>query len=267
MGRDRLPKAVTKRARALVTAFEKASKHLSTEEGVHEARVALRRLRSLWRVAEALGDRKAERLRRKAGRTARALGDARELDVLAGRLAQEAGSHGLGELSATGWLDQIEAARCLALGKAEESVQRKRHAKWLESAKAWSKKKARLDLDQAALEVLVADHLAAIAAYREAATPDSLHQLRIRAKRLRYLLETLPGRSALVQQAIHDLTQVQDLLGEARDARAAAVGAERRGLSEYAKWLLGQASEDEERGLAASAKLVEDLSPRVALLV
>lgn len=227
----------------------------SDPEGLHDLRVALRRLRSWLRAFRPQFD---DTLRRKARKRltalARATGAARDAEVAVAWLAALGPLRGPAAISAQqGVVDESTAARRAAarvLGR--------------ELPRVLAALRAQLSLTAASSRVTVgararpaAPVIAAVvrgeAAFleRALARADSLsrttelHRARIEGKRLRYLLEPL-GRRRGIADIDRALTSMQDVLGAMRDAhvlsgrfattRSLAAAAKRAERSEFARF-------------------------------
>jgi CHAD domain-containing protein len=220
-----LPAALVARtqARALAAEAAGALARLSAPEdpeALHDARVALRRLRSWLRAFEAeagVPGSVAGRLRR----LARSTGAARDLEVAVERLAELA--------------RRSRGDRRAALERLARDLARRRDAGRpalvAEAARRWRVLQRPLEraLRADPLEIaprfatLVAGRIAAAAApFRKPPPPASdwpaLHQLRIAGKRVRYLLEPLRDAAPASQRALKALKELQEHLGAVNDA-------------------------------------------------
>ena len=206
-------------------------------EYVHQARVALRRMRAVLRLA-----RRAcvlpPALQAGLRALAAALGPARDWDVMCGEtwptIAQQCADD-CACASETARLEahraSVRAAMREALTAAQPGVWLLDMARWL-FARGWRDAPAvqrRLQLSPLAnwaRDTLRRGHRAVLHDARRfaALTPEARHALRIRIKRLRYALEfflTLyPGRGHARLLAL--LREMQDALGRANDAHVAA---------------------------------------------
>jgi CHAD domain-containing protein len=204
-------------------------------EGVHQARVGIRRLRSdLW-TARSLTDRGVVRpLRRELRWLMGQFGDVRDLDVLLERLHRDLA---LLDQHARGGAEDVlaEAAkdRAAAYQRLREALRTQRCGDLLRetvrvvAAPPFTGRAAR---DPASEEVpkLVKKPLRDLRrdARKLGPSPDdeSLHRLRIDAKRVRYAAElAAPVAGKQARRAARGLAQVQDVLGDHHDAIAAAV--------------------------------------------
>lgn len=213
------------------------SKPIDDSEYVHQARVALRRLRALLRLARracALPPALQAGLRALVA----ALGPARDWDVMCTQtwpaIAQQL-TDAPARAAETARLEahraSVRAAMREALAAAQPGVWLLDMARWLH-ARGWRDAAAaqrRLQLSPLAdwaRDTLRRGHRAVLhdaRCYPEL-TPEARHELRIRIKRLRYALEfflTLyPGRGHA--RLLAALREMQDALGRANDAHVAA---------------------------------------------
>jgi CHAD domain-containing protein len=217
-------------------ANEEGTREGSDIEALHRMRVATRRQRAAFRVVAPHFRRKAVRgfqdeLRTAAGR----LGAVRDLDVLieaaeAYRSSLDAEDQAALDPLLEEWRERRSAARddLLAyLGGHDYAEFKERYAEFLSSAGAGVKDAAPDDLPEPHLvrEVLPAEiwsHYARVRAYESVlgwASVETLHTLRIEAKRLRYLLESFGEvLGPAVAVAVKDVVRLQDYAGELHDA-------------------------------------------------
>lgn len=205
-------------------------------EGVHDLRVAVRRLRVAFRVFRDYVGREATRpLRRRLGRTARLLGAVRDLDVFYSKTQQYL------ETVPSGRRTELDAF--LAVWEAQHTAARAELVAWLDSrkfARFNAKFGARLqkheteagrsadtrdgDRVRDIVPIMLLSELARVRAHDElVARPDpplrELHGLRIACKRLRYTLEFFVRvLGAPAERLLGELTAVQDHLGNLQDA-------------------------------------------------
>ena len=196
-------------------------------EAVHKFRVAIRRLRSVLRSSRPMLDRVwADQLRAELDWLARALGRVRDLDVLISHLEEEVvelpNDHEAGELLLT----KLRSKRAAAQHELVETLSSERYATLLarvEEAAAGPRwvgdgvpveELARKDFDRFNRS-----------ASKLGSTPssESLHQVRIRAKRARYaaeVAEPLVGKPA--RRFVSRAKKFQDVAGEHQDSVVAA---------------------------------------------
>jgi triphosphatase len=201
-------------------------------EFVHQARVALRRLRAALRIfRDTLGAERARAWRDELGAIARALGAVRDWDVFGTEtLPPVLTIYGDARL-ARRLRRRTERRRAAERAAAREALRSPRYARaileiarWVSQADVAPAGTAK-QLRRLASRVLRRRHQRLL---REAADPGSLslearHDLRIDAKRLRYGTDALaslfgPRRVAAYLDA---LSRLQDALGEANDAATA----------------------------------------------
>lgn len=236
-------------------------------EVIHDLRVALRRLRSVWRVAEEMGDKRAKKLRQRARRQALALGEARDLDVLILRIDADRAAGHVPDPAVDDWLESLRTRREAAVRKAVKVLESAKSERWLEKTRRWADPVASdsdsddFDADTAFAELgrHIADHARTVLAGCAPEDEDEVHQLRIEVKRLRYLIEFFRDRVPRAANTIKALVSVQDALGEARDRRAAAALAAEAGLPGYAAWLEAGASDGVEPAIRLAAKTARRL--------
>jgi CHAD domain-containing protein len=204
-------------------------------EGVHQARVGIRRLRSdLWTAQSLLDHDVVRSLRRELRWLMGHFGEVRDLDVLLERLPKDLG---LLDQYARGGAEDVlaEAAkdRAAAYEALRGALRTQRCGELLgETARIATAPpfKGRAAQNPAAEVVpkLVKKPLQDLRrdAKKLGPTPDdeSLHRLRIDAKRVRYAAElAAPVVGKKARQAARALAQVQDVLGDHHDAIAAAL--------------------------------------------
>lgn len=201
-------------------------------EGVHQARVATRRLRSDLRTFRPLLDREwADALGDELRWLAATLGEVRDADVLLIRFRRAADAHpeldpaAMAEIIAT-----LEAQRRRDTGRLLAALDSERCDTLLDTlvaAAADPPTTARADRRASkALPRLLAKRWRrierAVAALDDDAPTDELHRIRILAKRARYAADAVaPGLAATVRPVAKALAAVQDELGDLNDAAVA----------------------------------------------
>ena len=231
------------------------------DTGVHQARVASRRLREALPVlTEGLHHTKAGKANRKIRRLTQALGTVRELDVtlhLIDELAERSDIPrvALGEVRAL-VMEEREQRRSVMLHRLD-AVDAAKLARRLETVRQSLMKPAATHAWRAALAGRIARRARrlerAIDAAGQIYEPEGLHQVRISAKKLRYALEIADESGAAPgAEALRIIKRVQDTLGRLHDLQVlqhhvAAVGAAPR---------KGRSTPD--AGLAVLARLIED---------
>ncbi len=204
-------------------------------EGVHQARVGLRRLRSDMRTFGELLDRdRLEPLREELGRVSHELGAVRDLDVLLAKLRADRqrldprNRPGADEL-----LAELDSERTEAYGGLREAMRGPRYATLLQRVAAFAvgppfgSPDAQLDAADV-VPALVRGPLRRLRREVDGlqGAPDDaeLHRVRILVKRLRYATDVaapLTGKPA--RRAVRALRELQDVLGDHNDACVAVV--------------------------------------------
>jgi CHAD domain-containing protein len=246
-------------------------------EELHKMRVATRRLRAAWRVfGDAFRGAKVQRLRDDLGVVASKLGATRDLDVQIERLTTPQRAD-LGALELA-WRAKREAARAALVRELDSA----RHRRWLTSfvrfvetddagvARAGVARAAGAGVEPTTVRERAGSQI--WAAYQrvrafervvDEAPPETLHRLRIEAKRLRYSIEFV--REALAPEAadaIERVTALQDHLGQLNDADVAATMT-REFLAERGDSLTPAQSAAVAEYLAEQERLVVELSASV----
>jgi len=218
-------RAVVRHGLAVLVANADALRDEFTAEHIHQARVALRRMRSAMRLFDPDRRDLPEELFAETRWLAQILGRARDWDVIldeslpsviaAGHFSQE-GQRRLQR--------RATRRRQRALERARRTVSSRRYARLVLRLARWSISPAPEGsdpqaLDAAALLEPVADQLFRSARAFQRLTPLRRHRVRIHAKRLRYALDLLadrlPERSA--SEYVAALASLQDTLGELND--------------------------------------------------
>jgi CHAD domain-containing protein len=193
--------------------------------GVHQARVATRRLREAVPVlAQGLKHSKAGKARRKIRRLTRALGGVREVDVTL---------HLLDELAAAGEVPRtaIEDVRAHVVGERDRRravmLERLEHVNVDKLGRRLASVADALEgsTDESWRDVLGTRLLkrarmlaAAMDQSGHLYVPERLHGVRIAAKKLRYALElAADGGAAAAKPHVRTIKRVQDLLGRLHD--------------------------------------------------
>lgn len=222
---------------AIASALERLVEHdplarLGEPEGVHQVRVALRRLRSdLRTLSDAVDPQWRQRIEPRLRAIAGALGDARDLDVMTDRLKRDADEMAAVLAPLFEHLARRQAAGRLAL---RETLEGAEYAALLDElvAAAQLPPTGRAP-DQAARDALPR---LAMSAWRRlerragSLRPDSpdaeFHRVRIAAKRARYAAElaarALHGdRARRAERFAKKIADAQDRLGASQDAAVA----------------------------------------------
>ena len=202
-------------------------------EGVHQARVATRRLRSDLRTLRPLLDREwSTALRDELGWIARLLGEVRDGDVLLERLREKVGALPKEFQGGAGAaVSDLQASRDLALTTLLDALRSDRYVELLDRlVDAAGAPSLRDDAGAPA-----ADAIPALVRRpwhklekRAGKLPDDptnarLHEIRIRTKRLRYAAEAAAPVAGKPARALaHAAARLQDVLGDLNDADVAA---------------------------------------------
>lgn len=202
-------------------------------EFVHQARIALRRLRAAIRMFRgAIGHGRARAWRRELAATARGLGTARDWDVFATETLPAAlADFGDAALRAR-VMAAVESRRGPARSRARRALASRRYAatvleiaRWLASREGAGPSRPP-PLERFAARLLRRRHRRVLRGLRRirALDGEERHRLRIGAKRLRYGMDALAPvfGEERVRPYLRALSQLQDRLGEANDAVTAA---------------------------------------------
>lgn len=192
-------------------------------EAVHKFRVAIRRLRSVLRSARPMVDRVwADQLRAELDWLAQALGRVRDLDVLVRDLERETAALGDDLAAADKLMTTLRSKRAAAQVELVETLASERYSTLLarvEEAAA----EPRWVGDGVTVEKLARRDFKrldrAVAELGEPPTNESLHRVRIRAKRARYaaeVAEPLVGKPA--RRFVERAREFQEVAGENQDA-------------------------------------------------
>ena len=211
---------------AVLTANAELLLQLDDPELVHQARVALRRVRSAIRLLDAEARDVPPALSRELRWLARALGAARDWDVIVDQtlpsLVEAIGAKSVSAL-------QVKAGqrRQRARTKIVQAVGSARYCVLVLNAEYWCMTRAgdapSLGDSAAASLQDAAKRLFKAGRFFSALTPERRHRVRILAKRLRYALDlfavALPKQATA--QYIEALAQLQDVLGRLNDGSVA----------------------------------------------
>ncbi len=227
MSTARALRAAVRHGIAVLTANAELLLRYDDVEYVHQARVALRRVRSALRLFDRaqrdVPERLAEELRWLAG----ALGKTRDWDVMADETLPSL-REGVGLDAANALIAKADRRRLQQRKKIRSAVRSRRYATLVLNAERWCMTPAPADaelLADAAAPVLgrAAKRLFNAAHFFAALTPQRRHRVRILAKRLRYALDlfspALP--KAATARYIDALSELQDALGQLNDASVA----------------------------------------------
>jgi CHAD domain-containing protein len=255
-----LVRLLDRRSRALKRQL--AAAIAGKDAGVHQARVASRRLREALPVlTEGLHQTKAGKARRKIRRLTEALGTVRELDVtlhLIDELADRPGipRTALAEVRAE-VMESREVRRAVMLKRLEAVDTAKLAHRLAAVRRAVATASPAAHGWRGALAVRVARRARRLEKAIEAAgqmyAPEGLHQVRIAAKKLRYAVEIADDSGAVpCSDVVRTIKRVQETLGRLHDLQVlqhhiAAVGAAPR-----------HRRSTPDAGLAILSRLIED---------
>jgi CHAD domain-containing protein len=196
-------------------------------EPVHCLRVATRRLRAALRLfTPVLPAAYVEWSEREVTWLATAIGAVRDLDVMGESITAAAGRLEPGLRGALGPLavvlhDQREAAHAALLVTLDSARCRRLMDRLAAFAAAAPPSRQRDPLGAIApslVRPLLRNVLRSGRRLDKNASPEALHRLRVRAKRLRYALETLLGLGGRsTRKLVDELRRLQELLGEHQD--------------------------------------------------
>lgn len=199
--------------------------HSGKVEGVHQARVASRRLREVVPVlGTGLSEVDIDKLGRELRRLTRALGPVRELDVAAGMIEGLPLEHADVERLRAAWLRQLERDRHAPVHDLHKALSPHRRDKLDEALEAFAG--ARASSTDLTWRSALADRLTERALdlrTRVARTgtlyrPEPLHEVRIAIKKLRYVLEiTAESGLARTTRLLRTLKTAQESLGHLHD--------------------------------------------------
>ena len=194
---------------------------------MHQARVALRRVRSAIRLFDREQRDVPEAVVDELRWFARALGEARDWDVITDQTLPSLGK-GIGADQVQPLVNMADQRRRSAREKIRQAILTPRYAALVLNAERWG-----MTPSPAGAELLsalaapalngAAKKLFKAARFFAALTPERRHEVRILAKRLRYALDLFAVVLPKTQAAryIDALSDLQDVLGELNDAAVA----------------------------------------------
>lgn len=245
--RKGLKKTVKRRAAAL---------DFTDAEGVHDMRVAVRRMRSALRdFAPFLKKRPRRKIKKNLKNLADALGAVRDRDVEIAALERFEAEQRAVKKELCRLIEECRIARGAAQTALTEKLADSAFEDWrkkvraqIEKATAAGKSDERTsfeDAGRAALADLLQKFGEQSAATGEAFNAEALHDLRIAAKRLRYALELFEscfGKKAA--EFAGEIAEMQNYLGEVHDADVQIASLQRRlsetGARKTCEWLLAK---------------------------
>ncbi len=207
---------------------ERAGASSGEAEAIHQLRVATRRLRTaIGLFRRALYASQADKLRRDLATAAHAAGRVREADVTGELLRKRARKLDAAFAKALGPIFS-ENTRRRAEGMKElvQVLNSKSHQSVVQRLAAPTYRRGReVALGSIASELvrpLLRALIRAGGVLSDAAPPEAIHRLRVRAKRVRYALEMLGGLGRKkLSKTLARLERLQDVLGEHNDVTGA----------------------------------------------
>lgn len=207
---------------------ERAVRTGADPEGVHDMRVAIRGLRAALDVFAEAGVLKPGVVRpisRRLGRVARALGQVRDLDIMAESVLAYVATNADASTSLTRWTEYLEQRHDRAQVRARAELKRPAYRHVVRDLRRLSRREAverRVLVRHCAGSALWRRYEAVLLACEEAAptqSPEQLHALRIACKRLRYVADVFAdGFGAQAAPIQETLVRGQKVLGSAHDA-------------------------------------------------
>lgn len=198
---------------------------LDDPEWVHQARVALRRIRTLLHMAKPLMPRRTKAVRERLHALTQALGQVRDRDVLLTEtlpsLMLQTGPHPADTaLQERLTFDRLQALAVVkTLLESPECVQGLLMLERLRLGLMDRQQPSSLELARTALKNAYRSLVAAAEAAQEGGDPEAWHRVRIAAKRLRYSLESYTGlwKPAKLRRWLQALAKLQEQLGQHND--------------------------------------------------
>lgn len=207
-------------------------------EGVHRARIAIRRLRAAMSLFQPLvDDRDHEHLGRELSWLSDLLGAARDLDVMQVETFEPQVNAGAAPIGATSLLAEVSKRRKEARRSLHSALHSDRMRKLLFDLVRWLDQgewQSRAETQEAVLEhapQLIAKKLKRLrkrARHLAEADAETRHDIRIAAKKLRYMSEFFDNlvqgakRRARYKTFVSSLEKIQGALGEMQDGEARA---------------------------------------------
>jgi inorganic triphosphatase YgiF len=207
-------------------------------EGVHRARIAVRRLRAAFSLFRpTVDDRDHDRLRRELSWLSDQLGAVRDLDVMQVETFEPKVNAGAAPLGATSLLTEVAKRRGAARRSLHTALYSDRMRKllfdlvrWLDHGEWQARSEAQDPVLASARELLVkkAKTLRKRARHLAEADAETRHDVRITAKKLRYMSEFFQNlvtgrkRRNRFKTFVRSLEKIQGALGEIQDGAARA---------------------------------------------
>lgn len=202
---------------ALHKAFERLEQY-TDDEALHDYRVIVRRIRSIIGPLSKVPENQA--LRETAAVVARLTTPIRDLEVL------------IAELEKRGYPEQAEERRALLQDQYQAIVGAPEVQRLFDELEKWPAEFAKSELgdDSAKLKQVLSKALKKHLKRLQAGVIDvdvDRHQLRILAKRARYIVEAFPSLSPLSVEAVKELKKAQSDLGDWHDSHQWGLRAQR----------------------------------------
>ena len=224
---NRLTQAMAEQVQRFAKALGQAQRGEPT--GVHQARVASRRIREIlplvenWELAADEGPPRRRRRGKDVRRVAAALGAVRELDVTMGLLSAAALRHGWQPEVVADVAAGLDADRVSRLSDLKDALEHVGARSFLRDLRRTAAGQAPTGTAlQVAMNTRRQGRASVLGATLRALgtlyVPDRLHAVRLAAKKLRYSLETQRAvRRTAVARDIRTLTAMQEELGQLHD--------------------------------------------------
>lgn len=209
----------------------------SDPEGVHDMRVATRRMRAAFQVLFENGhaEKASRKFYRRLSGLARSLGATRDADVLLAALAAYSEGHTSAEVAGLAPLRAVlELQRAQGRKLMFDILDSRDYERLLSDLRRWAAKAAKVSAPRRAEPALVRQFAGSVVwrrfeevlSYENVlpSTTETLHELRIAMKRLRYTVEFFEeAMSRETKPLLKQLAAAQDQLGEMHDADVAIV--------------------------------------------
>lgn len=264
-------RAVIRHGLAIVVANADGLRHAPVPEHVHQARVALRRMRSAIRLLDPHGGDLPTRLTAELQWLASVLGRARDWDVIDDEtLPSILATAGLGERTRRRLRRDTGRRRDRALAQAVKAVSSRRYARLVLQAARFTLSAPAQDASRAPIPAATLLEHSAEQLFKDARGFVRLgvrkrHRVRILAKRLRYALDLFAGRLPDRSRGdyVEALASLQDSLGALNDAHVAIERlAERVRAADDKRALLQWFAENERKLVAQAGRQLRALARR-----
>ncbi len=217
--------------------FDPAARKGEDPEAVHQMRVAVRRMRSILRAfPEAFSSRQQRRFTGELRWLGQALGGVRDLDVQLERLERDSIAIPAWQRAAlNGYLEALRLRKQASVAELRQTLELERYLGLLLSIEKFSNEATRrqvagprasqlfVEAGRASLKKLLHKFHKSVRADHSTTGPEEMHEIRIRAKRVRYLLESLSHLTGKKGYRLERcMAKVQSVLGRYRDEIIAA---------------------------------------------